>query len=52
MHNAEWKPNMKDMQEGAHPKQNKKSVACEFAVVKYKSETYYGLKKYTEKIAG
>jgi hypothetical protein len=31
---------MKDMQEGAHPKKKKKSVAGQFATVKYRSETY------------
>ena len=40
MDNAEWKPNMQDMQEGAYPKKKKKSVAGQFAAVKYRSETY------------
>ena len=31
MDNAEWKPNMQDMQEGAHPKKKKKSVGGQFA---------------------
>ena len=39
MNNAEWKSNMQDMQEGAHPKKKKKSVAGQFAAVKYVSET-------------
>ena len=35
MDNAEWKPNMQDMQEGAYPKKKKKkSVADQFAAVK------------------
>ena len=38
MDNAEWKPNMHDMQEGSHS-EKKKSVAGQFAAVKYKSET-------------
>ena len=37
MDNAEWKPNM---QEGAYPKTTKKSVADQFAAVKYRSETH------------
>jgi hypothetical protein len=37
MDNAEWKPDMQDMQ-GAYPIKNKKSVAGQFAAVKYKSE--------------
>ena len=40
MDNAEWKPNMQDMHEGACPKKKKKSVAGQFAAVKYRSETY------------
>ena len=40
MDNAEWKPNMQDMQEGADPEERKKSVAGQFAAVKYRSETY------------
>ena len=40
MDNAEWKSNMQDMQEGAYPKKKKKTVAGQFAAVKYKSETY------------
>ena len=40
MDNAEWKPNMQDMQEGAYRKKKKKSVTDQFAAVKYKSETY------------
>ena len=39
MDNAEWKSNMQDMQE-AYPKKKKKSVAGQFAAVKYRSETY------------
>ena len=39
MDNAEWKPNMQDMQEGAYPK-NKKSAAGQFVALKYKSEKY------------
>jgi hypothetical protein len=31
MDNAEWKPNMQDMQEGAYPPKMKKSVAGQFA---------------------
>ena len=34
------KSNMQDMQEGAYPKKKKKSVAGQFAAVKYRSETY------------
>ena len=34
------KPNMQDMQEGADPEERKKSVAGQFAAVKYRSETY------------
>ena len=30
------KPNMQDMQEGAYPKKKKKSVAGQFAAVKYR----------------
>ena len=45
MDNAEWKPNMQDMQESAYPKKKKKSVAGQFAAVKYKSETYSRTKK-------
>ena len=47
---------MQDMQEGAYPKKKKKSVAGQFAAVKYRSETYcwtqklnredYGVDKY------
>ena len=44
MDNAEWKPNMQDMQEGAYPKK-KKSVAGQFAAVKYRSETYWWTQK-------
>jgi len=33
MDNAEWKPNMHDMQEDACPKKKKKSVAGLFAAV-------------------
>ncbi len=33
MDNAEWKPNMQDMQEGAYPRKKKKSVAGQFAAV-------------------
>ena len=50
------KPNMQDMQEGAYPEEKKKSVAGQFAAVKYRSETYcwtqklnredYGVDKY------
>ena len=42
MDNAECvgKPNMQDMQEGAYPEEKKKSVAGQFATVKYRSETY------------
>ena len=39
MDNAESKPDMPDMQEGAYPKK-KKSVADQFAAVKYRSEKY------------
>ena len=60
MDNAECKPNVQDMQEGAHPIQKKKSVSTrfsdQFAPVKYRSETYcwtqklnmldYGVHKY------
>ena len=45
MDNAEWKPNMQDMQESAYPKKKKKSVAGQFAAVKYKSETYWWTQK-------
>ncbi len=47
---------MQDMHEGACPKKKKKSVAGQFAAVKYRSETYcwtqkpnredYGVDKY------
>jgi hypothetical protein len=47
---------MQDMQEVAYPKKKKKSVAGQFAAVKYRSETYcwtqklnrydYGVDKY------
>jgi hypothetical protein len=40
MDNAESKPDMQDMQEGAYPKTKKKSVVTIFAAVKYGSETY------------
>jgi hypothetical protein len=40
MDNAESKPDMKDMQEGAYPKKKKESVADQFSTVKYRSETY------------
>jgi hypothetical protein len=30
-----------DMQEGAYPEKKRKSVADQFAAVKYRSETYY-----------
>ena len=56
MDNAESKPDMQDMQEGAYPKKNKNSVADLFPAVKYRSETYcwtqklnredYGVDKY------
>jgi len=56
MDNAEAKPNVQDMQEGAYSKKKKKSVAGQFAAVKYRSETYcwtqklnredYGVDKY------
>ena len=36
---------MQDMQEGAYPLKKKKSVAGQFAAVKYRSETYYWTKK-------
>ena len=36
---------IQDMQEGAYPKKKKKSVAGQFAAVKYKSETYCWTKK-------
>jgi hypothetical protein len=39
MDNAESKPDMQDVQEGAYPIKKKKSVADQFAV-KYRSETY------------
>ena len=55
MDNAEWKPNMQDVQEGAYAKK-KKSLAGQFAAVKHRSETYcwtqklkredYGVDKY------
>ncbi len=38
MDNAEWKPTMQDMEEGAYPRKRKKSVAGQFAAVKYTSE--------------
>ncbi len=38
MDNAEWKPNMQDMQEGALLKKKKKSVAGQFSAVKYKQK--------------
>ena len=41
IHNAEWKPNMQDMQEGVYPKKKKKSVDGKFAGVKYRPETYW-----------
>ncbi len=37
MDNAEWTPNIQDMQEGAQPKKKEKSVAVQFAAVKYRS---------------
>ena len=40
MDNAEWKPNIRNMQEGAYPKNKRKSVDGQFAAVKYRSETY------------
>jgi hypothetical protein len=40
MDNAESKPDMKDMQEGAYPKKKKKSVPDQFAAVKYTPERY------------
>ncbi len=56
MDNAELKSNMQDMQEGAYPKKKMKSVAGQFAAVKYRSEKYswtqklnredYGVDKY------
>ena len=36
---------VQDMQEGAYPEENKKSVADQFAVVKYRSGTYCWTKK-------
>jgi len=36
----ESKPDMQDMQEGVYPKKMKKSVADQFAAVKYRSDTY------------
>ena len=42
MDNDECKPNK---QEGVYPKKKKKSVADQFVVVKYKSETYWWTKK-------
>ena len=39
MDNAEWKSNMEDMQEGCLSSKKKKSVAGQFAAVKYRSET-------------
>jgi hypothetical protein len=42
------KPNMQDMQEGAYPEEKKKSVAGQFAAVKYRSETYC----WTQKLIG
>ena len=42
--NSVGKPNMQGMQEGAYPEENatekKRSVAGQFASVKYRSETY------------
>ena len=56
MDNAESKPDMQDMQEGAYPTKKKKSVAGQFVAVKYTSGTYcwtqklnredYGVDKY------
>ena len=50
------KPNVQDIQEGAYPEEKKKSVAGQFAAVKYRPETYgrtqklnredYGVDKY------
>ena len=42
---------MQDMQEGAYPKK-KKSVAGQFAAVKYKSETYRWTKKLNREDCG
>ena len=40
MDNAESKADMQDMQEGAYPKKKKKSVADQFAAIKYRSGKY------------
>ena len=46
MDNAKWRPNIQDMREGAYPKKKKKkSVADQFAAVKYRSWTYYWTQK-------
>jgi hypothetical protein len=37
---------MQDLQEGTYPKKKKKSVAGQFVVVKYRSETY----RWTQKL--
>jgi len=34
-----------DMHEGAYPKKKKKSVAGQFAAVRYRTETYYWTQK-------
>ena len=45
MDNAEWTPNMQDMQECAYPIKKKKSVSGQFAAVKYRPETYWWTQK-------
>ena len=52
MNIAEWKPNMQDIQEGAYHKKKKKSVADQFAAVKYRSETYCWTQKLNRKDYG
>ena len=44
MDNAEWKSNMQNMQESLS-KKKKKSVAGQFAAVKYRAETYWWTEK-------
>jgi hypothetical protein len=43
---------MQDVQEGAHPKKKKKSVAGQFAAVKYRSETYCWTHKLNREVYG
>ena len=52
MDNAEWTPNMQDVQEGAYPKKMKKSVDGQFAAVEYRSETYCWTQKLNREAYG